>query len=83
MSVTIRNTVRTFALPLLSAAVLGGAALGLAGTAAAEVSWDNNGGMVATPDTYADPATTVVPWASLNAPTVIVPHVDNTVIQDR
>ncbi len=53
---------RILALPLLTAGILGGA-LGLASTASADVTFDGHGGMVATPDTYADPAPSVVPWA--------------------
>ena len=44
---------RIVALPLLSAGVIGGAALGLAGTASASVSVNDNGGIVATPDIHA------------------------------
>lgn len=49
---------RLLALPLLSAGIIGGAALGLAGTAGAEVSTTTTSGhtaIVATPDTKAQP----------------------------
>ncbi len=44
---------RLAALPILSAGILGAAALGLAGTASAGITVNDNGGMVATPDTFA------------------------------
>ncbi len=75
---------RVFALPLLAAGIIGGAALGLAGTAGAAVGFDNAGGMVATPDTYATPAAEIVPWGAwIQTLAVVVPHVDNTVVQSR
>ena len=46
---------RIVALPILSAAIMAGAAVGLASTASAGITVNNNGGMVATPDTYAQP----------------------------
>jgi hypothetical protein len=46
---------RRFALPVLSAGILGAAALGLAGTASAGMTINDDGSMVATPDTYAQP----------------------------
>lgn len=66
---------RFFALPVLSAGVIGAAALGLAGSAHAEtgvvdnstvISADNSGSYSfdATPTTYAHGATNYIPWAS-------------------
>ncbi len=55
---------RYIALPIVSAGILGGAALGLAGMANAEVTTTQNGGhtsIVATPDTYAKPAPSAIP----------------------
>ncbi|KKF00702.1 hypothetical protein [Mycolicibacterium obuense] len=46
---------RTLALPLLSAGIIGGAALGLAGPASAAMTVNDDGSMVATPDTVAQP----------------------------
>ena len=46
---------RIVALPLLSAGIIGGAALGLAGTASAAMTVNDDGSMVATPDTVAQP----------------------------
>jgi len=54
----MNNIARRLALPLLSAGFIGGAALGLAGTASAEVSTTTTNGhhaIVATPDTKAKP----------------------------
>ncbi len=74
---------RIIALPLLTAGILGGA-LGLASTASASITFDDRGGAVATPDTYADPATTYVPWSSwIQTAEVMVPQVDTTVVQSR
>lgn len=44
---------RIIALPVMSAGIIGGAVLGLAGTANAAVSVNDNGGIVATPDVHA------------------------------
>lgn len=44
---------RIVALPILSAGIIGGAAVGLAGTASAAVAVNDNGGIVATPDVHA------------------------------
>ena len=63
------------ALPVLSAGILGAAALGLAGTAHAEtgivdnstvISADNSGSysFTATPTTYAHHAPNYIPWAA-------------------
>lgn len=77
------------ALPILSAGIIGGAALGLAGAANASTYADTDDAgvetsIVAYPDTYAYPAPTVVPWGLWVAgPSVYVPHVDNTVHQSR
>ena len=59
------NTIaRKLALPIVSAGILGGAALGLAGMASAAVTTTQNGpntSIVATPDTYATPAPSALP----------------------
>ena len=59
------NTIaRYIALPIVSAGILGGASLGLAGMANAAVSVTQNGpnaSIVATPDTYATPAPSAIP----------------------
>jgi hypothetical protein len=74
----------TLALPLLSAGIIG-AALGLAGTANADTdSAITTPTMFATPQTYADPTVTVIPWGEwLGATHVNVPHVDTSVHQSR
>ncbi|MCB0939539.1 MAG: hypothetical protein KDB72_04780 [Mycobacterium sp.] len=57
-----RTAARYLALPLLSAGIIGGAALGLAGTAAAaEMNPQPTPGMVATPQVHAQPAPEAVP----------------------
>jgi hypothetical protein len=59
-----RSFVRFIALPIVSAGVLGGAALGLAGMAnAATVTTETSTGsaIVASPDTYAKPAPNALP----------------------
>ena len=59
-----------FAAPALAAAVIGGAALTFAGPASAQntYSWDSDqatsSGNFNAPTTYADPATTYVPWGA-------------------
>jgi hypothetical protein len=74
---------RIIALPLLTAGILGGA-IGLAGTASAGVTVDDRGGMVASPDTYAAPATEYVPWGAwIQSGNVVIPQVDTTVVQSR
>ena len=58
------NIARYIALPIVSAGILGGAALGLAGMANAAVTTVQNGpnvSIVATPDTYARPAPSAIP----------------------
>ena len=58
------NIARFIALPIVSAGILGGAALGLAGMANAAVTTTQNGShtaIVATPDTYAKPAPNALP----------------------
>ena len=55
----MNRIVARIALPIVSAGILGGAALGLAGMANAAVTTTQNGShtaIVATPDTYAKPA---------------------------
>jgi hypothetical protein len=58
------NVARYVALPIVSAGILGGAALGLAGMANAAVTTTQNStgsSIVATPDTYAKPAPNAMP----------------------
>ena len=58
------NIARYIALPVVSAGILGGAALGLAGMANATVTTTQNGpstSIVATPDTHAAPAPNAIP----------------------
>jgi hypothetical protein len=60
----MNKIIARIALPVVSAGVLGGAALGLAGMASAQTtSVDHSTGtaIVASPDTYAKPAPTVKP----------------------
>jgi hypothetical protein len=57
------------AAPAIAGAILGGAALGFAGTASAQNSYSyddqgTNSGNFYSPTTYADPATTYVPWGA-------------------
>ena len=55
---------RYIALPIVSAGILGGAALGLAGMASAAVTTTETStgtSIVTTPDTYAKPAPNVMP----------------------
>lgn len=58
------NIARYIALPIVSAGILGGAALGLAEMANAAVTTTQHGSsttIVTTPDTYAKPAPTALP----------------------
>ena len=58
------NIARHIALPVLSAGILGGAALGLAGMASAATTTTQNGSsvtIVTSPDTYAKPAPSALP----------------------
>lgn len=60
----MNNIARYIALPVVSAGIIGGAALGLAGMANAAVTTtqDSTGtSIVTTPDTFAHPAPTVMP----------------------
>ena len=62
----MKNMIARIALPIVSAGILGGAALGLAGMANAGVTTTQNDSgshtaIVATPDTYAKPATSAMP----------------------
>ncbi|WP_123025183.1 hypothetical protein [Mycolicibacterium stellerae] len=65
MTTTIaRSFTRYIALPVVSAGILGGAALGLAGMANATTTVTQNGpnaSIVTSPDTYAKPAPTAIP----------------------
>ncbi len=58
------NIARYLALPIVSAGILGGAALGLASTAGAATTVNQNGPSVSittSPDTYANPAPNAIP----------------------
>ena len=58
------NIARYIALPIVSAGILGGAALGLAGMANATTTVTQNGpsaSIVTSPDTYAKPAPNAIP----------------------
>jgi hypothetical protein len=60
------SIIARIALPIVSAGVLGGAALGLAGMASAAVTTTQNESgshtaIVSTPDTFAKPATSAMP----------------------
>ena len=58
------NIARYIALPIVSAGILGGAALGLAGMASAATTVNQNGSsvsIVTSPDTYAKPAPDAIP----------------------
>jgi hypothetical protein len=64
MSNNVRRFARYFALPIVSAGIIGGAALGLAGTASAGTySYDPTPrtGIVAKPNTIARPPVVVIP----------------------
>ncbi len=76
---------RIIALPVLSAGIIGGAALGLAGTAGAAVSVNGNGGIVATPDIHAHQQMMYpVRYGLYYWPNQAhAPHVDTTVHQSR
>jgi hypothetical protein len=58
---TTRRFARYFALPIVSAGIIGGAALGLAGTASAADTDVKPPAIVATPDVKAHPAPEAVP----------------------
>ena len=58
------NIARYIALPIVSAGILGGAALGLAGMANATTTVNQNGpnvAIVTSPDTFAKPAPNAIP----------------------
>jgi hypothetical protein len=58
------NIARLIALPIVSAGIIGGAAVGLAGMANAAVTTTQEGtgtSIVATPDTFATPAPSAMP----------------------
>ncbi len=60
----MNNIIARIALPVVSAGILSGAALGLAGIASAGVTTtqkDGHTSIVATPDTYAKPAPGAMP----------------------
>lgn len=57
------RTARWFAAPLVSAGIIGAAAIGLAGTANADSSTNTGSwSFVATPNYYASPAPSIEPW---------------------
>jgi hypothetical protein len=61
--------IRTLALPIVSAGVLGGAALGLAGVAGAQAQAPNGPGYSYAPQTHAAPAATQAPgWQAHHGP---------------
>jgi hypothetical protein len=55
------NTTRIFALPIIAAGIIGGAALGLAGTASAATTDAQQPNIVAVPSVKAHPAPDAVP----------------------
>jgi hypothetical protein len=62
----MNNIIARIAFPIISAGILGGTALGLAGMASATVTTTQNDSgshtaIVATPDTFAKPATSAMP----------------------
>jgi hypothetical protein len=60
----MNSITRYIALPVVSAGILGGAALSLAGMASAATTINQNGSsvsIVTTPDTYAKPAPNAIP----------------------
>ncbi|MGE0221530.1 hypothetical protein [Mycolicibacterium sp.] len=73
---------RILALPLLSAGILG-AALGLAGTASAGIVVNDDGSMVATPDTYAQQTMMYPRWGYYWPSYAGGPNTDTTVYQSR
>lgn len=63
-SIVARSFARYIALPVVSAGILGGAALGLAGMANATTTVTQNGpsaSIVTSPDTYASPGPNATP----------------------
>jgi hypothetical protein len=66
MNTTIgRRFARCIALPAVTAGIIGGAALGLAGTATAQTTTTETNGstaIVSTPDHYANPAPSAPGW---------------------
>ncbi len=61
MNTTTRRFARYFALPIVSAGIIGGAALGLAGAASAATTDVQQPNIVATPDVKAHPAPEATP----------------------
>ncbi|MGD9622787.1 MAG: hypothetical protein AB7G47_21825 [Mycolicibacterium sp.] len=75
---------RLIALPVLAAGIIGGAGLGMAGTAGATVSVDNHGGIVATPDVHAHTTMMYPRWNGYYWPNhAVAPNVDTTVQHSR
>jgi hypothetical protein len=63
------KTARLLALPIISAGIIGGAALGLAGTANAAATAPTGPGYSYSPGTYATPAPTQLPgWHNHHGP---------------
>lgn len=84
------------AVPVVWVGMLGGAALTFAATAAADDDdtysafdddyddWGPANEIVASPDTYADPAPNLIPWSQwINEGMASAPQVDTTVQQSR
>lgn len=75
---------RLIAAPLVSAGILAGVTLGMAGPADASVSQDGHGGITATPDTHARQVMAYPRFGMYYWPTMAsAPHVDTAVHQSR
>jgi len=69
---------------ILYVGIMLGGALGLSAVASASVSYGYSNEIVASPDTYADPAPGLVPWGQwVNEGMASAPQVDTTVQQSR
>ena len=80
----MNRIIRLIALPLVSAGIVAGAALGLAGTASAGMTVNDDGSMVATPDTYAHQTMMYPRYGYYYWPSQATgPHTDTTVHQSR
>ena len=81
-STATRTFARYLAAPVVSAGIIGAAALGLAGVAnAAEVAPQPQPGMVATPQIYADPAPQAEPGWRWHHGVYHLPALEPTAIQ--
>lgn len=87
---------RLLAVPVVTAGIIGATTLGHIATAHADIDDDYYSAfdddydyapaneIFASPDTYADPASSLIPWGQwINDGMVTVPQVDNTVQQSR